>query len=158
MVALGLELGLLQGHAKYAECLAAQVSGLQLCHLWLSYNRLIEGHAVSRVAPLSHVWLRCGPDRSQTENAFHPDRERSRQNTWILDRERSRQNTFHLDRERSRHLARVTQTEYVDQTGHVNLEYKRASIEQRPSFYSNHVSAIVRKLYSEKAFILESAD
>jgi hypothetical protein len=40
----------------------------------------------------------------------------------------------------------------------VNLEYKRGSIEQRPSFYSNHVSAIVGKLYSEKAYYFESAD
>jgi hypothetical protein len=37
-------------------------------------------------------------------------------------------------------------------------DYKRASIEQRPSFYNNHVSAIVGKLYSEKAYYFESAD
>jgi hypothetical protein len=40
----------------------------------------------------------------------------------------------------------------------VNLKYKRGSIEQRPSFYNNHVSAIVGKLYSEKAYYFESAD
>jgi hypothetical protein len=32
------------------------------------------------------------------------------------------------------------------------------SIDQRPSFYNNHVSAIVRKLYSEKDFIVESTN
>jgi hypothetical protein len=32
-----------------------------------------------------------------------------------------------------------------------DLDYKRGSIDQRPSFYNNHVSAIVRKLYSKKA-------
>ena len=41
---------------------------------------------------------------------------------------------------------------------YVSWEYKRASIDRRPSFYSNHVSAIVGKLYSEKAYYFESAD
>jgi hypothetical protein len=43
-------------------------------------------------------------------------------------------------------------------TSDVDQDYKRGSIEQRPSFYSNHVSAIVRKLYSEKAYYFEPAD
>ena len=43
-------------------------------------------------------------------------------------------------------------------TSDVNQDYKRGSIEQRPSFYNNHVSAIVRKSYSEKAFIVEPAN
>jgi hypothetical protein len=39
-----------------------------------------------------------------------------------------------------------------------DLDYKRENIEQRPSFYSNHVLAIVGKLYSKKDFIVESTN
>jgi hypothetical protein len=37
-------------------------------------------------------------------------------------------------------------------------EYKRGSIDRRPSFYSNHVSARVGELYSEKALFFEPGD
>jgi hypothetical protein len=37
-------------------------------------------------------------------------------------------------------------------------EYKIGSIDQRPSFYTNHVSARVGELYSKKDFIVESAN
>jgi hypothetical protein len=45
-----------------------------------------------------------------------------------------------------------------DRSHGLGTEYKRESIDLRPSFYSNHVSATVGKSYSEKAYFFESAD